>query len=176
MGFDFVPRSPLRSVQMPANANSGRASSSANRTTSFFFVSGLGSDAYSEKLFAGTRQRLSGFSQPRQCGDDVLRIFVTGAPPSFGGGGIPHRIMVSQIALGAGIEYDGRGVVGKHAGRGREVADVLVHDHETARRRPPGWSLSSKGCTPPHPLAFRGSNFGQFLSDFIAGKSFGRSG
>jgi hypothetical protein len=27
-----------------------------------------------------------------------------------------------------------------------------------------------------HPLAFRESNFGQFLSGFIGGKSFGRSG
>src|ERR1700722_795282 len=81
---------------MPAKANSGGASFSANHTTSFFFVSGLVSGAYSEKLFAGTRQRLSGFSQPRQCGDDVLRIFVTGAPPNFGGGGIPQRIMVSS--------------------------------------------------------------------------------
>jgi len=39
----------------------------------------------------GTRQRLSGFSQPRQCGDDVFRMLVTGGPPNFGGGGIPQR-------------------------------------------------------------------------------------
>ena len=55
-------------------------------TTSFFLVSGLGSGAFSAKLLAGTRQRFSGFSQPRQCGDDVLRMLVTGvrardAPP-----------------------------------------------------------------------------------------------
>jgi len=56
----------------------------------------LGSGAYSEKLFAGTRQRFSGFSQPRRRGDDVLRILVTGGPPNFGGGGIPHRIIVSS--------------------------------------------------------------------------------
>ena len=31
---------------------------------------------------AGTRQRLSGFSQLRQCGDVVLRMFVTGYPPA----------------------------------------------------------------------------------------------
>src|ERR1700693_5673525 len=96
MGFDLVPLSPLNSVQMPANANNGRSSLSANHTTSFFLVSGFGSGAYSAKLFAGTRQRLSGFSQPRQCGDEVLRMLVTGGPPVRGGGGMPHRIMVSS--------------------------------------------------------------------------------
>jgi hypothetical protein len=30
---------------------------------------------------AGTKQRFSGFNQPRQCGDDVLRMLVTGGPP-----------------------------------------------------------------------------------------------
>jgi hypothetical protein len=44
---------------------------SANQTTSFFFVSGFGSDAYSAKLLNGTRQRLSRLSQMRQgLGDD----------------------------------------------------------------------------------------------------------
>src|ERR1700731_3725147 len=94
MGFDLVPRSPLNSVQMPAKANSGRSSFNANHTTSFLPVAGLGSGAYSAKLLAGTRQRLSGFSQPRQCGDVVLRIFVTGKPPARGGGGMPQRIII----------------------------------------------------------------------------------
>src|ERR1700693_5780574 len=92
MGFDLVPLSPLNSVQMPANANNGRSSLSANQTTSFFLVSGFGSGAYSAKLLAGTRQRFSGFSQPRQCGDNVLRMLVTGGPPVRGGGGMPQRI------------------------------------------------------------------------------------
>jgi hypothetical protein len=35
---------------MPAKANSGGSSLSANHTTSFFFVSGFGSGAYSAKL------------------------------------------------------------------------------------------------------------------------------
>src|ERR1700681_1428040 len=96
MGFDLVPRSPRNSVQIPAKANSGRSSFRANHTTSFFLVSGFGSGAYSEKLLAGTRQRFSGFNQARQCGDAVFLMFVTGAPPNFGGGGIPHRIMVSS--------------------------------------------------------------------------------
>src|ERR1700686_1505504 len=92
MGLDFVPRSPLNSVQMPAKANNGRSSLSANQTTSFFLVSGFGSGAYSAKLLAGTRHRFSGFSQPRQCGDAVLRMLVMGGPPLRGGGGMPHRI------------------------------------------------------------------------------------
>jgi hypothetical protein len=53
---------------------------------------GFGSGAYSAKLFAGTKQRFSGFSQPRQWGDDVLRMLVTGSPPDLGGGGMPQRI------------------------------------------------------------------------------------
>jgi len=92
--FDFVPRSPLNSVQMPAKQVSGRSSLIANQTTSFFLVSGFGSGEYSAKLLNGTRQRFSGFSQPRQCGDDVLRMFVTGGPPVRGGGGMPQRISV----------------------------------------------------------------------------------
>src|SRR3974390_2325854 len=97
MGFDFVPRSPLNVVHIPANANSGRSSSSANQTTSFFLVSGFGSGAYSAKLFAGTRQRFSGFSQPRQCGEVVLRMLVTGGPPVRGGGGMPQRMVTISV-------------------------------------------------------------------------------
>ena len=41
-------------------------------------------------------QRFSGFSQARQCGEEVLRMLVTGGPPARGGGGIPQRIMVSS--------------------------------------------------------------------------------
>ena len=81
---------------MPAKANSGRLSSSANQTMSFLPVSGFGSGSYSAKLFAGTRHRFSGFSQPRQCGEVVLRMLVTGKPPARGGGGMPQRIMASS--------------------------------------------------------------------------------
>jgi len=45
----------------------------------------------------GTRQRFSGFSQPRQCGEEVLRMLVTGGPPVRGGGGIPQRIVTSSV-------------------------------------------------------------------------------
>src|ERR1700746_959131 len=99
MGLDLVPRSPLKMVHIPAKANSGRSSFSANRTTSFFLVSGFGSGAYSAKLLAGTKHLLSGLSQPRQCGEDVLRMLVTGGPPVRGGGGMPQRIMASSLPV-----------------------------------------------------------------------------
>src|ERR1700756_1091011 len=81
---------------MPAKQNSGRLSSRANHTMSFFFVSGFGSGEYSAKLFAGTRQRFSGLSHPRQCGDEVLRMLVTGGPGVRGGGGMPQRMIASS--------------------------------------------------------------------------------
>jgi hypothetical protein len=62
-------------------------------------VSGFGSGAYSAKLLAGTKQRFSGLSQPRQCGDDVLRMLVTGGPPVRGGGGMPDRISVISVPV-----------------------------------------------------------------------------
>jgi Resolvase, N terminal domain len=86
-------------VHMPAKAARGRSSAKANQTTSFFFVSGFGSGAYSAKLLNGTRQRFSGFSQPRQCGEAVLRMFVTGGPPVRGDGGMPHRIIASSVPV-----------------------------------------------------------------------------
>jgi hypothetical protein len=48
------------------------------------------------QLFELGCQRFSGFSQPRQCGEEVLRILVTGGPPVRGGGGIPQRIRTSS--------------------------------------------------------------------------------
>jgi hypothetical protein len=53
-------------------------------------ASGFGSGAYWAKLLAGTRQRFSGFSRPRQCGD--------GGGPVRGGGGMPHRIMLNSLS------------------------------------------------------------------------------
>src|SRR6202020_3303365 len=98
-------------VKMPAKQNNGRLSLSANHTTSFFFVAGFGSGAYSAKLLAGTRQRLSGLSQPRQCGDVVLRILVTGKLPARGGGGIPRRIIVNSRSVPA-LRTTGAGLSG----------------------------------------------------------------
>ncbi|MGY3578853.1 hypothetical protein ACVMB1_006057 [Bradyrhizobium sp. USDA 4504] len=134
MGLDLVPRSPLKSVQMPANAVRGRSSASANQTTSFFFVSRFGSGAYSAKLLNGTRQRFSGLSQPRQCGDEVLRMFVTGGPPVRGGGHAPAHH--DHLALfGGGIPDHGGRVVRKHAGHRREVTDVTVDHAEEVEDR-----------------------------------------
>src|SRR5215472_16042222 len=69
------------------------------QTTSFFLVSGFGSGAYSAKLFAGTKQRFSGLSHMRQCGDVVVRMFVTGGHGDFGGGGMPQRMSVISVPL-----------------------------------------------------------------------------
>jgi hypothetical protein len=49
-----------------------------------------------EAIGYGTRHRLSCFNQPRQCGEVVLRMLVTGNPPARGGGGMPQRIIVSS--------------------------------------------------------------------------------
>src|SRR3954451_16858510 len=81
---------------MPAKAVSGRSSLTANQTTSFFLVSGFGSGAYSANELNGTRQRSSALSQRRQCGEVVVRIFVTGGYGDFGGGGMPQRIIVTR--------------------------------------------------------------------------------
>src|ERR1700742_3257988 len=98
MGWDFVPRSPLnkdackrhqRSIFIPGEPDDV-----------LLFVSGFSSGAYSERLLNGTRQRLSGFSQPRQCGEDVFRILVTGGPPVRSGGGMPQRIIVISVPSG----------------------------------------------------------------------------
>jgi len=80
-----------------AKAVNGLSSLSANQTTSFFLVSGFGSGAYSAKLLNGTRQRLSGFSQPRQCGEEVLRMLVTGGPAARGGGN--HGMSSTRMVL-----------------------------------------------------------------------------
>src|ERR1700760_814847 len=97
---------------MPAKAKSGLSSFSANQTTSFFFVSGFGSGAYSAKLLAGTRQRFSGLSQARQCGEEVLRMFVTGKLPARGGGGMPQRIVISSLPVSV-LRITGAGWSGK---------------------------------------------------------------
>jgi hypothetical protein len=57
------PALAFESVQSPAKANVVCTSSNANHTTSFFIVRGFGSGAYSEKLLADIRQRLSGSSR-----------------------------------------------------------------------------------------------------------------
>ena len=48
----------------------------------------------------GRENRFSGFSQPRQWGDAVLRTLVTGGP-NFEGGGMPERIIPSSRSVPA---------------------------------------------------------------------------
>jgi hypothetical protein len=119
---------------MPANANSGRSSLSANQTTSFFLVSGFGSGAYSAKLLAGTKHRFSGLSHMRQCGDDVLRMLVTGGPPARGGWrhAPPHH---DHLASGFDIANHRSGVIWKHARHRLQVTDVAVDDPEQSDDR-----------------------------------------
>src|SRR5216683_569835 len=129
IGFDLVPRSPLNSVQIPPKANSGRSSFSANQTTSFFFVSGFGSGAYSAKLFAGTKQRFSGFNRPRQWGEGGVADISDGMTASARGRrhSPAHH---DQFTFSACLAHDGRRIVGKHARHRRQVAEVPIHHAE----------------------------------------------
>jgi hypothetical protein len=79
---------------------------------------GFGSGAYSAKLLTGNKQRFLGSSQARRCGEEVLRMFVTGGPAVRDGGGIPH------------VAHHGGRVVREYAGHRRKVADVSVHHAE----------------------------------------------
>jgi len=53
--------------------------------------------AYSQNAVAGTMQRFFSDSQPRQCGLEMLRMFVTGRPPYWTGPGIPQRASTSSL-------------------------------------------------------------------------------
>ena len=44
-----------------------------------------------------TAPALSNLGQPRQCGEDVLRMLVTGGPPVRRGGGMPQRMGMSSV-------------------------------------------------------------------------------
>jgi len=85
---------PLNVVQMPAKANSGRASLSAKPDDILFLglrvrlrrILGEAVDRDQAAVFPASASRAS-------CGDDVLRMLVTGGPPCARvGGGMPHRI------------------------------------------------------------------------------------
>src|SRR5258705_13218603 len=56
-------------------------------------------------------------TMPRQCGDAVLRMLVTGGPPNFGGGGIPQRIIISSRSPSI-VRTTGAGQSGKTPGIG----------------------------------------------------------
>src|SRR5580692_11556443 len=86
-GLALVPRRPVQGRHTPAKANGVRSWPRANHVQTAGLV-----NVGSQKAVAGTRQRYSGFSQPRQCGDVGFRILVIGNPPNFTGPGMPHRI------------------------------------------------------------------------------------
>lgn len=98
----FTLRTEVHRVQIPAKHPSGRVSSRANQTGRLV---PSGRCSLSEKLVKGTRQRCSGPSQRRQCGEAALRIFVTPGsqlrPFSTNcGDGMPHRAIVSSRPTG----------------------------------------------------------------------------
>ena len=82
--------------------------------------------SYSEKDVKGTMQRFAGPSQRRQCGDAVLRTFVT--PGSVvapfranAGDGMPQRA-IAEFALAVRHPDDRRRIVGEDARHWRQVA------------------------------------------------------
>jgi hypothetical protein len=107
---------PFHGRQIPAKANGARSTSSANQCGTFGVLS-----VYSQNEVAGTRQRHSGFSHPRQYGEATLRTFVTGRPPMFGGGGNPQRIDCVTRSLSR-MWITGATWSGNTAGRGGWLA------------------------------------------------------
>jgi hypothetical protein len=107
---------------MPAKANSGRLSSSANQCVTF----GPQNDV------AGTKQRHSAFNQPRQYGGSRLRTFVTGAVLRFGGGREPQRIIVSWRSPSGAVRTTGAIMSGNTAGR---LGRLPVRSRPTRKRR-----------------------------------------
>jgi hypothetical protein len=104
----LLPRTPVQVVQIPANANRGRASESVNQTGVFLDLV----SSHSQNEVTGTRQRCAGPSQRRQWGLRVLRILVTGWLPNFSGPGIPQRIMVSSRSPSSACRSTGAVVSG----------------------------------------------------------------
>jgi hypothetical protein len=61
----------------------------------------------------------------------MLRMLVTGGPPTFGGVGMPQRIR--HLPFGARIADDWRRIVQEDAWHRLQVADVAVDDAEERR-------------------------------------------
>jgi hypothetical protein len=95
---------------------------------------------------AGTKQRFSGLSEPRQCGDDVLRMGDELGSALLNGIRIavlktlgrsacarwrrhapPHQ---GHLGASVGVADHRSRIVGEDAGHRREVADVAVDDTE----------------------------------------------
>jgi hypothetical protein len=92
----------------------------------------------------------SGFSQPRQCGDDVLRIFVTGGPPNFSGGGVPSASPtggdkgIGTLNLAGTIYSNGVAVSGTGTGTVTSVACGTGLSSGTDHR---DWSICQSPAT-----------------------------
>src|SRR5690349_21714711 len=99
---------------MPAKQVRGRSSVRANHTGG---CEPSAAFSFSEKLVNGTRQRCSGDSQRRQCGEAVLRTLVTPGSTFLpfsakAGDGMPQRIIDRLRALSR-ILITGAAVLGK---------------------------------------------------------------
>jgi hypothetical protein len=86
----------------------------------------------SQNDVAGTRQRHSALSQPRQRGDFRLRTFVTGALPRWGGGGSPSDYGEFWLPV-AGRSVNRRHGVGVGVREAREVARQVALDPKEAQ-------------------------------------------
>jgi hypothetical protein len=77
------------------------------------------------------KHRFSGLSHMRQCGDDVLRMFVTGASGARSWRHAPaHQ---HHLTLGVRVPYYGRWIVWKHA-RHRDFALIRPRAAASGRR------------------------------------------
>jgi hypothetical protein len=92
---------------------------------------GFAASLYSEKLVAGTKHLASGFSHPRQCGEFVFRMFVTAAPPNWGGPGIPQRAIASSRSPFF-VRTIGASQSGKMAGSGGRFPTWLLRTRNRA--------------------------------------------
>src|SRR5262249_36852603 len=94
---------------------------------------------YSQNDVAGTRQRFSSLSHPRQCGEETLRMLVTPRSmpvTNFGGLGMPHRAMISSRSPSLPARTTGRRMSGKMPGMGGRLPVVsriaLIHSRIAA--------------------------------------------
>jgi len=77
---------------------------------------------------AETKQRFSGLGYIRQCGEDVLRMFVTGGPPVCGGGGMPRHHLGPLPCVADHRSWIAR----KHAEHRRQVTDKRLMTRNSA--------------------------------------------
>ena len=105
IGFVLVLRSPLNVVQMPAKANSGRSSLSADQITSFFFLCGFDGFAVHWQFLLFNRrdqtfESLAGLYPPNLQLRIVLFVCTTSAFFSFGWCGCHGASQLSRAVKG----------------------------------------------------------------------------